>query len=66
MTSRDTADRIERMILECGQLGIKPTPEAIAEIMVEQDAQSTGGASQDPNAAYGEYREAVARILIGR
>ena len=66
MISRDTAERVERLILECGQLGVKPTPEAIAEMLVEQDADSTGAAPQDPRGAYGEYREAVTRILIGR
>ena len=65
MTNKDTAERVERMILECGHLGVKPTPEAIAQIMVDQDAHSPGVAPQEAHGAYAEYREAATRVLIG-
>jgi hypothetical protein len=38
VTNLDTAERVERVIVERGQLGVKPTPEAVAQIMVDQDA----------------------------
>ena len=64
MASKDTAERVERMILECGQLGVMPTPEAIAEIMVDQDGYLPGLASQEAHRAYGEYREVATGVLI--
>jgi hypothetical protein len=64
--SRDTEERIEGVIAECGHLGVKPTPEAVAEIMVDQDIHSTGVAPTEARGAYAEYMEAASRALLGQ
>jgi hypothetical protein len=64
--SRDTEERIERVIVECGHLGVKPTPETVAEIMVDQDIHSTGVAPTEARGAYPEYMEAASRALLGQ
>jgi hypothetical protein len=62
--SRDTEERIERVIVECGRLGVKPTPETLAEIMVDQDTHSMGVAPTEARGAYAEYMEAASRALL--
>ena len=64
--SRANEERIERVIVECGHLGVKPTPETVAEIMVDQDIRSTGVAPTEARGAYAEYMEAASRTLLGR
>lgn len=65
-SSRDTEERVERVIIECGRLGVTPTPETVAEIMVDQDVHSTGVEPTEPHGASAEYREAARRVLLGR
>lgn len=64
--SRDTEERIERVIVECGHLGVKPTPEAVAEIMVDQDIHAMGVAPTEARGAYAEYMEAASRAVLGQ
>lgn len=64
-SSRDTQERVERVIIECGQLGVKPTPETVAQIMVDQDVHSTPLAPADAHGVYAEYAEIATRALLG-
>jgi hypothetical protein len=63
-TSRDIEGRVERVIIECGHLGVKPTPETVAEIMVDQDVHSTDVEPTEARGAYAEYMEAARRALL--
>jgi hypothetical protein len=65
-SSRDIEERVERVITECVHLGVKPTPETVAEIMVDQDVHSTGVEPTEARGAYAEYMEAASRALLGR
>jgi hypothetical protein len=62
-SSREIQERIERVIIECGRLGVKRTPETLAEIIVDQDVHSTGVEPTD--SAYAEYMATASRVLLG-
>jgi hypothetical protein len=63
-TYRDIEGRVERLIAECGRLGVKPTPEAVARIMVEQELLGGIGPAE-AKSAYDEYVKAATRALAG-
>lgn len=65
-SSRDVEERVERVIIECGHLGVKPTPETVAEIMVDQDVHSTGVEPTEAHTAHDEYMETASRVLLGQ
>ena len=61
-------ERIERVIIECGHLGVKPTPEAVADIIVDQDVQHvhSTGVPTEARCSYAEYMETAKRVLLGQ
>ena len=65
-SSREIEERIERVIIECGHLGVKPTPETVAEIIVDQDVHTMGVEPTEAHSAYAEYMETATRVLLGR
>jgi hypothetical protein len=60
---RDIEERVERLIVECGRLGVKPTPETVARIMVEQELLLGGVGLAKAGSAYHEYVKAATRAL---
>jgi hypothetical protein len=62
---RDIEERVERLIVECGRLGVKPTPEAVARIMVEQELLLGGIGPAEAKSACDEYVKAATRALAG-
>ena len=63
-SSREIEERIERVIIECGHLGVKPTPETVADIIVDQDIHSTGVEPTEARCSYAEYMETARRVLM--
>jgi hypothetical protein len=57
--------RAERLIEECRELDIEPTPQTVAEIMIDQDEPTDGeGSSREAARTYVEYKKAAASALI--
>ena len=64
MKSSEIEGRADRLIDECRELDIEPTPQIIAEIMVDQD-EVLIGEEPSPGAAeaYVAFRKAAATAL---
>jgi hypothetical protein len=64
MKKSETTERVERVIRECRELDVEPTPRSVAEIMLDQDTHSRDARSSPEAAtAYVEYRRLAARVL---
>jgi hypothetical protein len=62
----ETEERIERVIGECRQLDVEPSPETVAEIMVDQDMYLlTEDIPPEETVAFTLYRKAAAQSLSG-
>jgi hypothetical protein len=60
-------ERAERLIEECRELDVEPTPQAVAEIMIDQDEPTDGeGSSRQAARTYVEYEKAAASALISK
>ena len=64
MKRSEIEGRAERLIEECRELDIEPTPQTIAEIMVDQGEVLTGEEpSPEAAEAYVAFRKAAATAL---
>ena len=69
MNNREIEERVERVILACRDQGVEPTPETLAQIMIDQDmhTETEGGTSRRAvAAAHAEYKKAATWLLIIR
>ena len=69
MKNREIEERVDRVIRACRDQGIEPTPETVAQIMIDQDmhGETEGGTSRRAvAAACAEYKKAATWLLIIR
>ncbi|HEY7003402.1 MAG TPA: hypothetical protein VH281_03905 [Gaiellaceae bacterium] len=61
----ETEERVERVISECRRLDVEPSPEAVAQIMVDQDMYlMTDDIPPEETVAFTLYRKAAALSLL--
>lgn len=66
MRHREIEARLERVISACREEGVEPTPESVAQIMVEEDENQANGSGRqfERTDAYGEYHKAATWVLV--